>query len=244
MGVAAESTETLLAGLEAALSRADLDRPTRLVSATVEIDPDVDPAALAVGVEAGGGPLVLLGAAGSRGFAIAGIGAATAVIAGERSASRTWRSGAPRAVHDREAEEPARAAAGRRAGLGRGASRSPIGGGSDPHWSSLPPALAVLPEVSIARGPEGAFLTASIFLEPGTDPEQPDAARRRQDRGSARGRSHARRPAPECGHSDLRPLLPRALREDRGRGGRAHPLHGHREGRARARADGRGPRSP
>ena len=45
-------------------------------------------------------------------------------------------------------------------------------GGSEPIWSSLPPALAVLPEVSIVSTPEAAFLTACLAPSPGAEPEE------------------------------------------------------------------------
>ena len=40
---------------------------------------------------------------------------------------------------------------------------------TQPIWSSLPPALAVLPEVAIARSEGRAFLTVAALLEPGAD---------------------------------------------------------------------------
>ena len=44
-------------------------------------------------------------------------------------------------------------------------------GGSTPTWSSLAPASLVLPEVSICRSGERAFLTVNAFAEPGDDVE-------------------------------------------------------------------------
>ena len=167
MAVAAESTEALLAGLEAALSRADPSRPTRLVSATVAIDHDADPAAIAIGSRLAADRWFCWEQP-DRGFAIAGIGAATAVISRGEDRFADLAERCTRAVHDRTAEEPAELPPGAGPVWATGFAFSHRGG-SDPLWSSLPPALAVLPEISIARGPEGAFLTASIFLEPGTD---------------------------------------------------------------------------
>jgi isochorismate synthase len=169
MGVAAESTETLLTGLETALLHAGRDRPTQLVSATVEIDPQVDPAAIAAGSRLAGDRWFCWEQP-DRGFAIAGIGAATAVISRGEERFTDLAERCTRAVHDRKAEEPSELPPGAGPVWATGFAFSHRGG-SDPLWSSLPPALAVLPEVSIARGPEGAFLTASIFLEPGTDPD-------------------------------------------------------------------------
>jgi salicylate biosynthesis isochorismate synthase/menaquinone-specific isochorismate synthase len=74
-----------------------------------------------------------------------------------------------RAIHDRVAEEPGEMPAGAGPVWATGFAFA-ARGGTDPLWSSLPPALATMPEIALARGPDGAFLTASIFLEPGTDP--------------------------------------------------------------------------
>jgi isochorismate synthase len=45
-------------------------------------------------------------------------------------------------------------------------------GGGSAHWSSLPPALLVLPELSVARDSEQTFLTAATMLAPGDDPAE------------------------------------------------------------------------
>ena len=170
MRVAAESTETLLAGLETALSRADLSRPTRLVSATVEIDPEIDPAAIATGSRLAADRWFSWEQPDRR-FAVAGLGSATQVVSRGEDRFSDLAERCARATHDRVSDEPDGLPAGAGPVWATGFAFSPRGG-SDPLWASLPPALAVLPEISLARGPDGAFLTASIFLEPGTDPDQ------------------------------------------------------------------------
>src|SRR3954466_9014887 len=75
MAIAAESTQTLLAGLREALESSDTDRPSRLVSATVQIDADVDPAAFAAGSRLASDRWFCWEQP-DRGFALAGIGAA------------------------------------------------------------------------------------------------------------------------------------------------------------------------
>jgi isochorismate synthase len=169
MGVAAESTETLLTALEGAVSRVDPTQPTRLVSATVEIDSDVDPAAIAAGSRLAADRWFCWEQA-DRGFAVAGLGSATQVISRGEDRFAELAERCARATHDRVAEEPDELPAGAGPVWATGLAFSPRGG-TDPLWSSLPPALAIMPEIAIARGPEGAFLTASIFLEPGTDPD-------------------------------------------------------------------------
>ena len=167
MGVAAESTDALLAGLESALSRTGLDRPGRLVSATVEIDHDVDPAAIAAGSRLATDRWFCWEQP-DRGFALAGVGSATHVISRGEDRFADVAERCARATHDRLAEEPGELPAGAGPAWATGFAFAPRGG-ADPLWSSLPPALAVMPEIGIARGPDGAFLTASIFVEPGTD---------------------------------------------------------------------------
>jgi salicylate biosynthesis isochorismate synthase len=169
MGVAAESTETLRAGLETALSRADLSRPTQLVSATVEIDSEVDPTAITVGSRLAADRWFSWEQP-DRGFAVAGLGSATQVVSRGEDRFTDLAERCARATHDRVAEEPDELPAGAGPVWATGFAFEPHGG-SDPLWASLPPALAVMPEISLARGPEGAFLTASIFLEPGGDPD-------------------------------------------------------------------------
>ncbi len=168
MGVAAASGDALLTGLEGALARADLDRPTRLVSATVEIDPETDPAAIAAGSRLASDRWFCWEQP-DRGFALAGLGSATSVVSRGEDRFSDLAGRCARVMHDRVAEEPDQLPAGAGPVWATGFAFSPRGG-SDPLWSSLPPALATQPEVAISRGPDGAFITASVFIEPGTDP--------------------------------------------------------------------------
>jgi salicylate biosynthesis isochorismate synthase/menaquinone-specific isochorismate synthase len=177
--------EAALERLAEAVTAARGAGASRLASATVEIDPDVDPAAIATGSRLAADRWFCWEQP-DRGFAIAGIGAATAVISRGEDRFADLAERCTRAVHDRTAEEPAELPPGAGPVWATGFAFSHRGG-SDPLWSSLPPALAVLPEISIVRGPEGAFLTASIFLEPGTDAD--DLMQR------AAGRIAALRPA-------------------------------------------------
>jgi salicylate biosynthesis isochorismate synthase len=169
MASAAESTGTLLATLEGALSRAHRDRPSQLVSATVEIDPEVDPAAIAAGSRLAADRWFCWEQP-DRGFALAGLGSAIAVVSRGEDRFTDLAERCAGAKHDRVAEEPDELPAGAGPIWSTGFAFSPRGG-SDPLWSSLPPALAVMPEIAISRGPEGAFLTVSIFLEPGSKPD-------------------------------------------------------------------------
>jgi isochorismate synthase len=166
--IAPESTQTLITELEDALSRADRTQPTRLVSATVEVEHDVDPAAIAAGSRLAADRWFCWEQP-DRGFAVAGVGSAIQVVSRGEDRFTDLAERCARAIHDRVAEEPGEMPAGAGPVWATGFAFA-ARGGTDPLWSSLPPALATMPEIALARGPDGAFLTASIFLEPGTDP--------------------------------------------------------------------------
>ena len=165
MGVAAESTQTLLAGLEAAASRAGRADVARLASATIEIGPDVDPAAIAAGSRLAADRWFCWEQP-DRGFALAGLGTAIQVISRGEDRFRDLTEGCARGTRDREAEEPADLPAGAGPVWATGFAFS-HSGGSDPLWSSMPAALAVMPEVAIARSDGRVFLTASVALGSG-----------------------------------------------------------------------------
>src|SRR5688500_14624310 len=107
-----------------------------------------------------------------RGFALAGVGSAAEVIS--RGADRFGDVSADcaRILRDRIADEPTDLPAGAGPVWTGGFAFGDEGGSSGP-WSSLPPALFVLPELSLVREDEQTFLTACVLLEPG--PEAPEA---------------------------------------------------------------------
>jgi isochorismate synthase len=170
-------TGSVLGGLEEALSRAAASGRRRLVSATTEVDPAVDPSALAAGSRLAADRWFCWEQP-DRGFALGGIGTAAQVVSrgGDRFSDLAARCS--RVMHDRIAAEPDQLPAGAGPVWATGLAFAPEGG-SEAVWSSLPPALAVLPELAIARGEGRAFLTASVVLEPGvgSDPLEPIAGR-------------------------------------------------------------------
>lgn len=106
-----------------------------------------------------------------RGFALAGFGTAVEVVSRGSGRFRDVATDCAATLRDRIADEPA--------GLPAGAGPVWVGGfsfeaegGSAGHWSSLPPALLVLPEIALARAAGRTFLTASVRLVPGEDPER------------------------------------------------------------------------
>jgi len=104
-----------------------------------------------------------------RGFALAGLGSASEIVSRGPSRFADLAAESARVLRDRMADEPPRLPAG--AGpVWTGGFAFADDGGSSAHWSSLPPALLVLPELSAVRDGERAFLTASVELAPGSDP--------------------------------------------------------------------------
>jgi salicylate biosynthesis isochorismate synthase len=161
---------SLLAGLEEAVARAADSRARRLISATTEVDPAVDPTALAAGSRLAADRWFCWEQA-DRGFALAGIGAAAEVVSRGEERFGDLTEGCARTMHDRVGSEPDELPAGAGPVWATGVAFAPDGG-SEPIWSSLPPALAVLPEVSIVRSDRRAFVTASALLHPGVWPEE------------------------------------------------------------------------
>jgi salicylate biosynthesis isochorismate synthase/menaquinone-specific isochorismate synthase len=161
----------LLDELESALGRAD-DR--RLASATVEVDAAVDPVAVAAGSRLATDRWFSWEQP-DREFAIAGLGTAVQIVSrgGDRFADLA--AGCSRATHDRVAEEPSELPAGAGPVWSTGLAFA-SGGGSEPIWSSLPPALALMPEIAIARSEDRCFVTACVGPGPGSSRE--DALRR------------------------------------------------------------------
>jgi salicylate biosynthesis isochorismate synthase/menaquinone-specific isochorismate synthase len=153
----------LLDQLETALSRAESGR---LVSATVELDPEVDPVALASGSRLAADRWFCWEQP-DRGFALAGLGTAAEVVSRGDDRFRDLAEGCSRVTRDRIASEPSGLPAGAGPVWATGLAFAPSGG-SEPIWSSLPPALAVLPEVAITRSEGRGFLTASVTYEPGS----------------------------------------------------------------------------
>ena len=157
---------TLLAELERALSRADAGR---LVSATLEVDRDLDPVAIAAGSRLASDRWFSWEQP-DRGFALAGLGTAAEVVSRGDDRFRDLGEGCARVTHDRVAEEPSGLPAGAGPVWSTGLAFAPDGG-TEPIWSSLPPALAVVPEVALVRSDRRSFLTVSVIPEPSVTPE-------------------------------------------------------------------------
>ena len=155
---ALESLSTLLQGIEG--------RRVVSVTAPVEID---DPSA-AIFSSRMAGDRWFCWEEPDDGFALAAVGSAHEVISRGSSRFADVASECAELLHDRVSAEPAGLPAG--AGpIWAGGFAFAGSGGAAPHWSSFPPALMVLPELSLMRrGPE-ALLTVAVVSGAGA----PDA---------------------------------------------------------------------
>jgi menaquinone-specific isochorismate synthase len=170
MAMPAAEVESLLEGLAAAVRSARERGRRTLASATVAVDSGVDPSALAFGSRRAGDRWFCWEQPDRDRFALAGIGTALEIVS--RGADR-FRYAAERCaetLRDRAALEPEGLPAGAGPVWTAGFAFDP-NGGSEPKWSSLPPALVVMPELAISRSADGVFLTASVLVEPGPGTE-------------------------------------------------------------------------
>jgi isochorismate synthase len=166
MSVAVEAGP-LLSQFESALSRA---REGRIVSATAELDETLDPTAIAAGSRLATDRWFCWEQP-DRGFSLAGMGSAAEVVSRGPDRFSDLAARCSRIAHDRVAEEPTGLPAGAGPVWSTGFAFAPEGGGS-PMWSSLPPALAVLPEVAMATSDGRSFLTVCGVPTADTDRDQ------------------------------------------------------------------------
>ena len=157
--IAASTTDAALGALERLADEAGQER--RLVSATVELTEPVDPAAVAFASRLASDRWFCWEQP-DAGFSLAGLGAVHEVVSRGASRFADVARRCAEITRTRLADEPP--------GLPRGAGVVWVGGfafapngGSAPQWSSFPPALAVLPELSIVRAGDRAFLTVAAF---------------------------------------------------------------------------------
>jgi isochorismate synthase len=163
-------SEHLLEGLGDAVAKAARPGRRTLASATVSIGHRTDPSALAFGSRLAGDHWFCWEQP-DRDFALAGIGSALRIVSrgDDRFADVAGRCA--EALHERVAAEPEKLPAGAGPVWTCGFAFDPDGG-SEPTWSSLDPALALLPELAILRSGGEAFLTASVMVDPGADPDR------------------------------------------------------------------------
>jgi salicylate biosynthesis isochorismate synthase/menaquinone-specific isochorismate synthase len=147
-------TAALLGGLERLVAEVGAER--RLLSVTREVELD-DPCAAAFASRLAADRWFAWEQP-DRGFALAGLGAAHIAISRGRERFEDLRRECARVTRGRIADEPAELPAGSGPVWVGGFAFDPDGGDS-PHWSSFPPALMVLPELSLARVDGRTYLT-------------------------------------------------------------------------------------
>jgi menaquinone-specific isochorismate synthase len=166
MAVAVE-TGSLLEDLGDAIERAR-DRGASLASATVRLDEPVDPSALVLGARLASDRWFCWEQPERKGFALAGLGTAMDLVSRGPDRFRDVSRGCAESMRDRVSVEreglPAAAGPVWTAGFAFDPE-----GGSEAKWSSLPPALAVMPELSLVRSGGEAFLTACVRVTPDVD---------------------------------------------------------------------------
>jgi salicylate biosynthesis isochorismate synthase/menaquinone-specific isochorismate synthase len=164
----AAATERLLTGLRPGIERALSRKGRTLVSVTVSVD-DLDPCA-AVFASRLASDRWFCWEQPDRGFALAALGVGYSVTSrgGDRfedAARKCLRLGEGAIV-----EEPV----GLPAGAGpvwTGGFAYDADGAESPPWSSFAPAALTLPELSLCRQKEAAFLTANLVVGPADDSE-------------------------------------------------------------------------
>ena len=134
---------------------------TRLISVTIEADPDLDPVALVFASRLAGERWFCWEQP-DRGIALAGLGAAREIVSRGPGRFEDVERECAEAVRD-SLRDPDRDLPSGAGPIWIGGFAFDAHGGSEPQWSSLPPALMVMPELALARSGAAAFLTASVF---------------------------------------------------------------------------------
>lgn len=157
--------------------------PGRIASVTVDVEPDLDPAAAVVAARRPGDRWFTFEQADRDGYAVCGVGAAAVVeargeerFAAAAAACRRLGEGAKHDVSTIPGAGPIFAG---------GFAFAPRGGRS-PEWEGFEPAQLVLPELSVARSGGAAALTVSAVVDP-----EPDATLSRMRRRLAELRAAA-----------------------------------------------------
>ncbi len=163
-------TSELLAELASALDHAVREGRT-LVSATAQVDPEIDPSSLAFGSRRATDRWFCWEHPDRNGFALAGVGSAAEVIS--RGPGRFNEVGADCALIARNLVRAGPTDLPSGAGpVFAGGFAFEAHGGREAHWSSLPPGLLVLPELSLWRRGGQAFATLSVSVSPGVPADQ------------------------------------------------------------------------
>ena len=170
-------TAGLLEGLEEALTRRPPGRRA-LVSVTRAVEP-ADPCAAVFGSRMAGDRWFCWEQPDRDGFALAALGSAHEAVSRGPDRFIDLVRECSAITRGRAAVEPEDLPAGAGPVWTGGFAFAPDGGAA-PHWSSFPPALLVLPELSLLRSGDRTWLTLSAVAGVGADPDAMLAALERR----------------------------------------------------------------
>jgi salicylate biosynthesis isochorismate synthase/menaquinone-specific isochorismate synthase len=148
--------------LEAAIGAAARRGGRRLASATVRVE-DTDPSAIVLASRLASDRWFCWEQPDGDGFALGALGSAAEVVSRGPDRFEQVARDCGELLRGAETNEPPGLPAGAGA-VWTGGFAFSSDGGSDPQWSSLPPALMVLPEVSLLRRGEECFLTLNAVV--------------------------------------------------------------------------------
>ena len=174
----AAATGELLEGLGGALERASARRRRTLASATVEVEA-LDPSAVVLASRLASDRWFAWEQPDAGGFALGCLGSVREIVSRGEDRFADLERDCTELIRDAEVSEPD--------GLVPGAGPVWTGGfafdaqgGASSKWSSLPPALMVMPELSLVRAGGRHFLTVNALAEDGEASERAlESARRR-----------------------------------------------------------------
>jgi isochorismate synthase len=161
---------TLLEPLERLLDEAATRDRRTLVSVTAEVDIE-DPSAAVFASRLAGDRWFCWEQPDRDGFAIAGLGAAHQAVSRGPARFSDLAEESATVVRDRLADEPDNLPAGAGPAWVGGFAFEPWGGSSPP-WSSFPPALLTLPELTLARIGSATYMTVCAVVGTGEGPDE------------------------------------------------------------------------
>lgn len=159
----AAATEDALEALTGALEAASGRQTPTLASATVAVDA-IDPSALVFASRLASDRWFCWEQPDRDGFALAALGSLHEVVSRGAERFDDVARDCSRLLRDAELVEPLGLPAGAGPLWSGGFSFAPQGGRTPP-WSSLPPALMVMPELSVLRATDGAYLTVNAIVD-------------------------------------------------------------------------------
>jgi salicylate biosynthesis isochorismate synthase/menaquinone-specific isochorismate synthase len=171
------TTGAALDALGRAVERASASGRRTLATATVAID-EVDPSATVLASRMASDRWFAWEYPEDDGFALAALGAAHEVVSRGDDRFEEVARDCGELLRGASSEEPGGLPAGAGAVFTGGFAFAPDGG-RESHWSSLPPALMVMPELSLLRRGGECFLTLNAIVEEGGAQQALDRAERR-----------------------------------------------------------------